>query len=93
MLPLRQGAMTINTAFIILIVGVLAGLISGFVAKSRGKGLALPVHLAVGIIGAFHGRLLFALIDVHASGAIGHILFAGIGAALFLYPLRFVKPA
>ena len=85
--------MTLHTALIILVVGALAGLISGFVAKTKSNGLGLPVHLVVGIIGAFHGRLLFALIDVHASGPLGHLLFAGLGAVLFLYPLRFVKPA
>ena len=85
--------MTLNTALVILIVGALAGLISGLVSKAKGKGFSLIVHLIVGIVGAFHGRLIFGLIDVHASGMIGHIVFAGIGAVLFLYPLRFIKPS
>lgn len=85
--------MTLNTALVILIVGAMAGLISGLVAKTKGKGFSLVVHLIVGIVGAFHGRLLFGLIDIHASGMIGHIMFAGVGAVIFLYPLRFIKPA
>lgn len=85
--------MTLHTALVILIVGLFAGLVSGWVARTKAKGLGLIVHLVIGVIGAFHGRLLFALIDVHATGTLGHILFAGLGAVLFLYPLRFVKAA
>jgi uncharacterized membrane protein YeaQ/YmgE (transglycosylase-associated protein family) len=85
--------MTLNTALVILIVGALAGLISGLLAKTKGKGFNLVVHLIVGIVGAFHGRWFFGLLDVHASGMIGHIMFAGVGAVIFLYPLRFIKPA
>lgn len=85
--------MNLNTALVILVVGALAGAISGLLAKAKGKGFSLVVHLIVGVIGAFHGRLIFGLIDVHASGVIGHIVFAGIGAVLFLYPLRFLRPS
>jgi uncharacterized membrane protein YeaQ/YmgE (transglycosylase-associated protein family) len=85
--------MTLNTALVILIVGVLAGVISGLLAKTKGKGFSIIVHLIVGVIGAFHGRLLFDLLGVHASNMIGHLLFAAIVAVLFLYPLRFIKPA
>jgi len=85
--------MNLNTALIILIVGALAGLISGLLSKAKGKGFGLVVHLIVGIIGGFHGRLLFGLVGVSASSIIGQILFAGIGAVLFLYPLKFIKPS
>jgi len=85
--------MTLNTALVILIVGAMAGLISGLIAKTKGKGFNLIVHLVIGIVGAFHGRLLFGLIDVHASGMIGYIMFAAVGAVIFLYPLKFIKPA
>jgi uncharacterized membrane protein YeaQ/YmgE (transglycosylase-associated protein family) len=85
--------MNLNTALVILIVGALAGLISGLLSKAKGKGFGLVVHLIVGIIGGFHGRLLFGLVGVSASSIIGQILFAGIGAVLFLYPLKFIKPS
>ena len=85
--------MNLNTALVILIVGALSGLISGLVSKAKGKGFGLVVHLIVGIIGAFHGRALFNLVGVSASSMIGQIIFAGIGAVLFLYPLRFIKPS
>ena len=84
--------MDVNTALVILIVGALAGVISGLVAKSKGRGFRLIVHIIVGIIGAFHGRLIFHLIEVHAHGAVGHILFAAVGALLFLFPLRYIRP-
>jgi uncharacterized membrane protein YeaQ/YmgE (transglycosylase-associated protein family) len=85
--------MNLNTALVILIVGVLAGSISGLLSRAKGKGFNLVVHLLVGIVGAFHGRVLFALVGISASSMIGHIIFAGTGALLFLYPLRFIKPA
>lgn len=85
--------MNLNTALVILVVGALAGVISGLLAKTKGKGFSLVVHLIIGIIGAFHGRLLFGLIGVDASKMIGQIIFAGIGAVLFLYPLRFIRPS
>jgi uncharacterized membrane protein YeaQ/YmgE (transglycosylase-associated protein family) len=85
--------MTLKTALVILLVGAVAGLISGLVSKSKGKGFNLVVHLLVGVIGAFHGRIIFGLIDVYASGMVGHVVFAGVGAVLFLYPLRFIRPS
>lgn len=85
--------MNLNTALVILVVGALAGVISGLLAKTKGKGFSLVIHVIVGIIGAFHGRLLFNLIGVSASSMIGQIIFAGIGGVIFLYPLRFIKPS
>ena len=85
--------MNLNTALVILVVGALAGVISGLIAKTKGKSFNLVVHLVVGIIGAFHGRLLFSLIGVSASSMVGHVIFAALGAVLFLYPLRFIKPS
>jgi len=85
--------MNLNTALVILIVGAIAGLVSGLVSKSKGKGFSIVVHLIVGIIGGFHGRLLLNLIGISASSMVGQILFAGVGAVLFLYPLRFIKPS
>jgi uncharacterized membrane protein YeaQ/YmgE (transglycosylase-associated protein family) len=85
--------MNLNTALVILVVGALAGVISGLLAKTKGKGFNLVVHLIVGIIGAFHGRFLFALVGVSASSIVDQIIFAGVGAVLFLYPLRFIRPS
>ncbi len=85
--------MNLNTALIILIVGALAGLISSLLSKAKGKGFNLVIHLLLGVIGAFHGRVLFGLLGVTASSLTGQIIFAGLIAILFLYPLRFVKPS
>ncbi len=85
--------MNLNTALLILITGALTGFISGLMARTRGRGFGFPVHLIVGIIGAFHGRLLFGLLDIHASGTIGHLVFAAVGAVLILNPLRWIRPA
>jgi len=85
--------MNLNTALVILTVGAIVGLVSGLISKTNGKGFSLVVHLIVGVIGGFHGRLLFGVVGVSASSMVGQIIFAGIGAGLFLYPLRFIKPS
>jgi uncharacterized membrane protein YeaQ/YmgE (transglycosylase-associated protein family) len=84
--------MTFNTAIIILLIGVLAGLISRLAANNRGRGFGLLVHVIVGVIGAYHGRHLFQLAGLGATSLTGHLIFACVGALLFLYPLRFIKP-
>ena len=85
--------MNSNTALVISIVGALVGVVSGLYSKAKGKGFSLVVHVVVGIIGGFHGRLLLGLIGISASNMIGQIIFAGVGAVLFLFPLRFIKPS
>lgn len=85
--------MTLNAAVLMLVMGLVAGLVSALVSKSRGKTFPVLVHLIVGVIGAFHGRLLLGLIGVAATSTIGQLILAGIGAVLFLYPLRFIKPS
>jgi uncharacterized membrane protein YeaQ/YmgE (transglycosylase-associated protein family) len=83
--------MSLNTALVILVVGVLAGIVSKIAAKGRAFGLL--VHVIVGVIGAYHGRLVFHLVGISATTLVGHLIFAGLGALLFLFPLRFIRPA
>ena len=72
-----------------LLIGALAGWLSGVIVKGRGFG-ALG-NVLVGIIGAFLGGLLFGLLGIHASGLLGQLIFATLGALLFAWLLRFIK--
>jgi uncharacterized membrane protein YeaQ/YmgE (transglycosylase-associated protein family) len=68
-----------------LLIGALAGWLSGVIIKGRGFG-ALG-NVLVGIIGAFLGGLLFGLLGIHASGLLGQLIFATLGALLFAWLL------
>ncbi|MGA3006757.1 MAG: GlsB/YeaQ/YmgE family stress response membrane protein [Opitutaceae bacterium] len=81
--------MTFQSFLIFLLVGALAGWLSGLIAKGSGFGLA--GNIIVGIVGAFLGNLLFGLVGIAAYSFIGHIIFAVTGALLFIYLLRFIK--
>ncbi|HXA79731.1 MAG TPA: GlsB/YeaQ/YmgE family stress response membrane protein [Opitutaceae bacterium] len=81
--------MTLQEFIIFLLVGAVAGWLSGLITKGSGFGLA--GNVIVGIIGAFLGNLLFGLVGIAAYGLLGHIIFAVVGALLFVYLLRFIK--
>jgi uncharacterized membrane protein YeaQ/YmgE (transglycosylase-associated protein family) len=72
-----------------LVIGLLAGWISGLVTKGRGFGLA--GNLIVGVVGAFLGGFCFGLLGLSAHSFLGQLLFAIAGALLFSYLLRFIK--
>ena len=72
-----------------LLIGALAGWLSGVNIKGRGFGAI--GNVLVGIIGAFLGGLLFGLLGIHASGLLGQLIFATLGALLFAWLLRFIK--
>ncbi len=74
---------------ITLLIGALAGWLSGVVTKGRGFG---PLgNVIVGVIGALVGHFLFGLIGVVATGLVGQFVFALAGALLFVYLLGFIK--
>jgi uncharacterized membrane protein YeaQ/YmgE (transglycosylase-associated protein family) len=61
------------------------GLIAGFIAEkvmSRSHGLI--TNLVVGVIGAYLGGILFWLIGLQATGFIGALVVATIGAIVLL---------
>lgn len=72
-----------------LVLGALAGWISGLISKGRGFGLV--GNMIVGIVGAFLGGFVFGLVGISAHNFLGQLIFAILGALLFLWLLRFVK--
>lgn len=72
-----------------LLIGALAGWLSGVIVKGRGFG---PLgNTLVGVLGAFLGGFVLGILGIHASGLLGQLIFATLGALLLVWLLRFVK--
>jgi uncharacterized membrane protein YeaQ/YmgE (transglycosylase-associated protein family) len=69
-----------------LLIGLIAGWLAGLLTKGRGLGLAND--LIVGVLGAFLGGLLFWVIGLSATGLIGSLIMATVGAVLVLFLIR-----
>jgi uncharacterized membrane protein YeaQ/YmgE (transglycosylase-associated protein family) len=69
-----------------LLIGLTAGWLAGLLTKGRGLGLAND--LIVGVLGAFLGGMLFWLIGLSATGLIGSLIMATVGAVLVLFLIR-----
>lgn len=85
-MPVR---MSLEYLLTVLVVGAVAGWLSGVITK--GKGFGLVGNIIVGIIGALLGGFLFRVLGIYASSVLGQLIFALIGSLLFLSLLRFVK--
>jgi uncharacterized membrane protein YeaQ/YmgE (transglycosylase-associated protein family) len=72
-----------------LLIGALAGWLSGLIVKGRGFG-ALG-NILVGVLGAFLGGFVLGILGIHASGLLGQLIFATLGALLLVWLLRFIK--
>lgn len=84
--------MGVESLFVFLIVGLVAGWLAGQVV--RGGGFGLLGNLVVGVIGAFlAGWLLPRLGFAVGSGFISATVNAFIGAVILLVVLRLVKSA
>jgi uncharacterized membrane protein YeaQ/YmgE (transglycosylase-associated protein family) len=81
--------MTLQSLATFLVLGALAGWISGLMTK--GQGFGLLGNMIVGIVGAFLGGFCFGLLGIAAHNFLGQLIFAVLGALLFLWLLRFIK--
>jgi uncharacterized membrane protein YeaQ/YmgE (transglycosylase-associated protein family) len=81
--------MHLRALVLTLLFGALAGWISGLITKGRGFGVV--GNVVVGIIGAFLGTFCFGLLGIAATNVIGQLIFAVLGALLFIWLLRFIK--
>ena len=79
--------MTLETALIWIVVGLIAGVLGSLVV---GGGYGLIANIVIGIAGAFIGGALFRALDITApfGGLAGTIFVAFIGACLLLVVLR-----
>ncbi len=74
----------------IIVVGAIAGWLSGLIMK--GSGFGLLGNIVVGVIGAVVGSWLFTFFGVSAGrGMVGSILMAMAGAVVLLWVARLLK--
>ncbi len=70
-----------------LIVGLIAGWLTGKIMGGPGKGALLDI--IVGLVGAFCGGFLFRLVGFRAAGGFFYSIFvATIGAVIFTWVVR-----
>ena len=81
--------MSLEAFVTLLLVGALAGWISGLLTKRRGFGPA--GNIIVGVFGAFLARFAFGLVGIVATSFLGQLVFAVMGALAFVYILGFIK--
>ncbi len=74
-----------------IIIGVVAGWLAG--KLMRGGGFGFLVNLLVGIAGAVIGGWVFELLSIEASGIVGSLVTALVGAILLLWIISLFKRA
>jgi uncharacterized membrane protein YeaQ/YmgE (transglycosylase-associated protein family) len=72
-----------------VIIGGLAGWISGVISK--GKGYGLVGNIVIGILGAFLGGFCFMILGIVAFGFLGRLIFAVLGSLLLTWLLGLIR--
>ncbi len=87
----QQGVrMEFGSLFAMLIVGALAGWLSGKIMKGRGFGLL--GNIIVGIVGAFVAGMIFPALGFAVGGGfIASVFHATVGAVVLLFLIGLVK--
>ena len=73
----------------LLIVGLIAGWLANQIMKKDSS--SLPTNLVVGVVGALIGGFLGRLIGLQATGLLGSIIMATIGAVVLLWIVAKVR--
>jgi uncharacterized membrane protein YeaQ/YmgE (transglycosylase-associated protein family) len=78
-----------------VIVWIIIGLIAGWLATQilGGRGGGLLHNLAVGLIGAIIGGLIFSSLAIVPTGLVGALVSATVGAVIFLLIWRAIRRA
>ena len=84
--------MALESLFVILLVGAIAGWLAGLIVKGYGYGLL--GNIVIGIVGAFVAGLILPQLGLNIGGGIAAaIIHATIGAVILLLLIRLVKRA
>ena len=83
--------MSVERLIWFLLIGLAAGWIASMVMKS-GKGGILQ-YMVIGVIGALLGGWLFSLLGLGASGLLGSLIVATVGAIVLIALLRLLRKA
>jgi uncharacterized membrane protein YeaQ/YmgE (transglycosylase-associated protein family) len=70
-----------------IIIGLLAGWLTGKV--TRGSGFGLFANIFLGLVGAVIGGWIFSKLDIHVGGFIGSLAAATVGAVVLVSVARF----
>jgi uncharacterized membrane protein YeaQ/YmgE (transglycosylase-associated protein family) len=70
-------------------IGILAGFLAGKIMRGRGYGLL--IDLLLGIVGSMLGGWVFTLLGLSASGLIGQLVMATVGAVLLIVIVRSLR--
>jgi uncharacterized membrane protein YeaQ/YmgE (transglycosylase-associated protein family) len=78
-----------------IIVWIIIGLIAGWLATQilGGRGGGLLHNLAVGLVGAIVGGLIFSSLAIIPVGFLGALVSATVGAVIFLLIWRAIRRA
>jgi len=83
--------MDTDSIIMMLIIGAIAGWLSGKIMKGRGFGII--GNIVVGIIGAVLGGVIFGALGLAASGIIGSVITATVGSVVLLFIVGLIKKA
>lgn len=84
--------MALESIFVILLVGAIAGWLAGLIVKGYGYGLL--GNIVIGIVGAFVAGLILPRLGLGiGTGIAGAIIHATIGAVILLFLIRLIKRA
>lgn len=72
-----------------LVVGLVAGWLSGQIMK--GSGFGVVGNLVLGVIGAVVGGVLFRLVGLGPTNLIGSVIAATVGAIVFVVVVGLIK--
>ena len=70
-------------------IGILAGFLAGKIMRGRGYGLI--IDLLLGIVGSMLGGWVFRFLGLAASGLVGELVVATIGAILLIVIVRSLR--
>ncbi len=74
--------MHIQSLLLFLLIGAIAGWLSGLI--TRGGGFGIVWNVIIGTIGALIGGFLFKFFEIRVSGFIGSLITATAGAIILL---------
>ena len=72
-----------STIIFWLIFGAIAGWIAGKIM--RGGGFGVLMNIVIGVVGSFVGNAMFWLLGLSATGFIGRLIVATLGAIILIY--------
>ena len=72
-----------------IIIGIIAGWLTGKLMRGAGYGLLMDLFL--GLVGAVVGGWIFGILGLHAYGFIGSLTTATVGAVVLVALARFLS--